>query len=109
MSQYVSIHRIIQAPDIPLESCDGHEAWVEPNQETLCLRHEYGSLLAKAISRLAYREQCVIGERYFNDKTLGSIAAMLNLTQERVRQIEARALRKLSNKRNLPLLVSAYR
>ena len=44
---------------------------------------------------LTKREQLVIRERHFNDCTLDECGAMLDVSRERVRQIENKALRKL--------------
>jgi len=51
--------------------------------------------LAMCMSRLTDREKFVIRERYFRQKTLEEIAPEIGTQRERVRQIEAKALRKL--------------
>ena len=51
--------------------------------------------MGKAIQTLDEREQKVITGRFFEDKTLDDLADTLKISRERIRQIEARALRKL--------------
>jgi len=47
------------------------------------------------LSTLAEREQMVIKEKYYEDKTFEEIAKPYHVTRERIRQIESKALRKL--------------
>ena len=51
--------------------------------------------VGRAIQTLDEREQKVITGRFFEDKTLDDLADTLKISRERIRQIEARALRKL--------------
>ena len=51
--------------------------------------------VGKAIQTLDEREQKVITGRFFEDKTLDDLGDDLGISRERIRQIEARALRKL--------------
>jgi len=51
--------------------------------------------LKKILSFLSPIEKNIINLRFFDDMTLKQIANVLNITAERVRQIEARALKKL--------------
>jgi DNA-binding CsgD family transcriptional regulator len=51
--------------------------------------------IEEAVSNLTERETQVIYARYKDHMTLDQIARMLNITRERVRQIEAKVLRKL--------------
>ena len=57
--------------------------------------------LNRALETLSPREQFIIRGRFGfdnqNPKTLEEIGGYLNLTRERVRQIESRALRRLKN------------
>lgn len=48
-----------------------------------------------AISSLTYREQCVIYYRFFNSYTLEQVGKIFGVCSDRIRQIEAKALRKL--------------
>lgn len=56
---------------------------------------ERARVLQQALDTLTYREQEVIKARHYDDKTLEQVAREHGLTRERIRQIEARALRKL--------------
>lgn len=49
---------------------------------------------------LTERERQVISYRYFDKMTLDEVAAVYNVTRERIRQIEAKALRKIRSRRN---------
>ena len=60
---------------------------VERQQQTDALNDALGSLTA--------REAEVIRQRFFEDLTLGAIGKRLGVTTERIRQIEAKGLRKL--------------
>ena len=53
----------------------------------------------KAVDTLTYREHKVVEMRYANDMTFEKCGKSLGVTRERVRQIEAKALRKLQNPR----------
>ena len=48
-----------------------------------------------AISSLNHREQCVIYYRFFNSYTLEQVGKIFDVSRDRIRQIEAKALRKL--------------
>jgi RNA polymerase sigma-32 factor len=63
--------------------------------------------IKKAIASLNEREQYIIKERYLNEnpKTLQELGSELNVTRERIRQIEKRALEKM--KKNLPEEIEA--
>ena len=74
---------------------DRREATPEEAMNTLVQKEEVSELLSK----LTDRERQVIGLRYGLEDgkthTLEEIGGMLNVTRERVRQIEARAMEKL--------------
>jgi RNA polymerase primary sigma factor len=77
---------LIEAPD----SADPHAA-----AEATDLRR----VLVEALAKLTPREQAVLRMRFglddVNDKTLKDIGEMFDVTRERIRQIEAKALQKL--------------
>lgn len=56
------------------------------------------TVVASTLKTLTFREQMIIGQRFginSEEKTYEEIGKSLNLTRERIRQLEARALRKL--------------
>jgi RNA polymerase primary sigma factor len=62
-------------------------------------REDLKQVLDKALSALSPREQYVLRMRYgVEDKTLGEIGNLLNISRERVRQIEAEAFNKVRPK-----------
>jgi RNA polymerase sigma factor (sigma-70 family) len=68
--------------------------------------------LRRAVSQLPEREQEILRLRYGMDgdddpKSLDEIGRRLGLTRERVRQIEAQALRRLAVNREIEALRSA--
>lgn len=56
---------------------------------------DYRTSIAEAMQKLTDREQEILRERYFYSKTLEEVAEVHNVTRERIRQIEAKAIRKL--------------
>lgn len=62
-----------------------------------------------AIDSLTEREQKIIKEKYVERKTLDNIAHEFNITRERVRQIEAKALRKLKHPSRFRLIRDGYK
>ena len=76
---------------------DTTEKFIEPDKaiQNSCLRETMLELL----EQIDIREECVLRHRYgLSDekpKTLEEIGKILNITRERVRQIEVRAIRKL--------------
>lgn len=76
-------------------------------------KQELKSLLQEAISKLPENSQDVIHKRYFNNWTLEKCGQELNVTRERVRQVESKALRVLRKdyelKRKLDEYISDYK
>ena len=52
-------------------------------------------------ANLNERESKVIEMRFYQDKTYEEIGRIIDVTQEQVRQIEAKALRKMRNEKSL--------
>lgn len=65
--------------------------------ERLVLDGERTKLLAKNLNSLTPREEHVVRRRFFGDDTLDDIADDMGVHRERIRQIEAKALRKLKH------------
>lgn len=65
--------------------------------ERLVLQNERTKALTKTLNTLSPREEYVIRRRFFDDDDLGAVAEGIGASPERVRQIETKALRKLSH------------
>jgi RNA polymerase sigma factor (sigma-70 family) len=60
-------------------------------------RQNLKQVVTKILSTLTSREERLLRLRFFYNKTLREIGEMFNVNSERVRQIEAKALRKLKH------------
>jgi RNA polymerase sigma-32 factor len=88
-------------------SSDGDESWLDmlasnapTPEEALEVkgdRLQLSGIITKALANLPDREQFIIRNRYLSEakKTFATIGKDLNLSKDRVRQLEARALQKL--------------
>jgi hypothetical protein len=65
--------------------------------ERLVLQNERTKALTQTLNTLSPREEYVIRRRFFDDDDLGAVAEGIGASPERVRQIETKALRKLSH------------
>lgn len=63
--------------------------------------------LSQAISKLDDRKQLIIQRRYYQDDLLQELADDLNISSERVRQLEKQALEKLQRNQKLKALADA--
>ena len=61
--------------------------------------------LEEALANLDERKQYIIRSRFFDDKTLDELGKELGVSKDRVRQIEARALRQLRHPSNTKALI----
>jgi RNA polymerase primary sigma factor len=72
-----------------------------PGPEELAIKNSTRDTLMKAMKYLSARERRVLLMRYGfidnNDMTLAEISRKYNVTRERIRQVEAKAIRKLRN------------
>jgi RNA polymerase sigma factor (sigma-70 family) len=84
----------------------------EDSVEKQALRNVWVSQVQRALSRLGDREREIVDLRYGlsdgQEKTLEEIGQIYGLTRERVRQIEAKALRKLNHPAVSRILRDAY-
>jgi len=111
--------QLIVSLDVPVEGVEGEEystlldsiqddgLTVEEQVATVILKED----LKKVLASLGTREKQVLELRYGLDngkrKELEEIGRMFNLTRERIRQIEAKALRKLRH-RNRNNILKGY-
>ena len=63
--------------------------------DNLSVNSDMKKLLTKYLVKLNAREERVIRERFFNNKTLEQIGQTYSVTRDRIGQIEAKGLRKL--------------
>lgn len=68
---------------------------VDESPEVGLGRKQLSALMASAISTLTKQEQMVLKMRYVGDKTLEQAASVLDVQPQTIRNIEARAIRKL--------------
>jgi RNA polymerase sigma factor (sigma-70 family) len=67
----------------------------QPSPEASFQEHEDHESLRKVLATLTDKECHVLHGRYVEEKTLEEVGATMNLTRERIRQIEAAALAKI--------------
>ncbi len=98
-------YKVEQTAEVEMESLLGcHEALrlEAPQPEDTS---EIDCALDGVLAELTSREQCVLQERYWNNKTLDQIGEQYGISRERVRQIEARAFLKLRHPSRIQKLV----
>jgi hypothetical protein len=71
--------------------------WMNPPYEDRDNRIDLGRLFPPILETLTTREQKVIWCRFWGDYTLEETGVAFGVTQERIRQIEAKAIRKLKH------------
>jgi len=79
-----------------------------PSPEDLLLAAETSAIVNEVLGTLNPREKEVLHERFSNDSTLDEVGKIQGVHKERVRQIEAKALRKLRDKKRAPILKEFY-
>lgn len=79
-----------------------------PSPEDLLLAAETSAIVNEVLGTLNPREKEVLHERFSNDSTLDEVGKIHGVHKERVRQIEAKALRKLRGKKRAPILKEFY-
>lgn len=65
--------------------------------------------LEEALNQLTERERTVMKERFENNKSMKEVGKMFRVTTERIRQIEAKALRKLRHPTRMRMIISGYK
>jgi len=69
--------------------------WMAPEDTETDSRRDVKRLIGEAIETLSSREAKVLRLRYWHDLTLEEVGHIFEVTRERIRQIESKALRKL--------------
>ena len=77
-------------PPLPVIEPDPIQDY-DPNEEP----HEMMGWMLGAVSKLTRREQLIIAMRFLHDMTLEECGVHMDVTRERIRQIEAKALRRI--------------
>lgn len=70
----------------------------EPPVDEVLMKREQVDILMEELDQLPSRDQDVIRSRYFDGQTLIQIANKMNVTKQRINQIEARAMCKLKER-----------
>jgi RNA polymerase sigma factor (sigma-70 family) len=78
-----------------------------PSPEGELEEKETQKIIGELVHGLTKREETVIKMRFWDDKTLEQVAESMEVTRERVRQIEAKALRKLRHDSKKEILKTA--
>jgi len=107
----LSIHNIIN-----YEYCDAfHIKFYAPDTESpyeLYIEKELKNIIDSVLSMLTCQEENILRFRYglFDGRirTLEEVGNIYNITRERIRQIEAKALRKLRNSKNAKYIKDFY-
>lgn len=69
--------------------------WMAPEDSETDSRRDMRRLIGDAFENLSSREAKVLRLRYWHDLTLEEVGHIFEVTRERIRQIESKALRKL--------------
>jgi hypothetical protein len=75
-------------------------SWTLPSPEDQMIQAEASAVIEQVLKSMPAKRQEVLKARYWDDKTFEDAAKQMGVTRERVRQIEARALRDLRNPKN---------
>jgi len=79
-----------------------------PSPEDLLLAAETSAIVNEVLGTLKPREKEVLHERFSNESTYEQVGKIHGVHKERVRQIEAKALRKLRDTKRAPILKDFY-
>ncbi len=69
--------------------------WMAPEDEKTDDRRDMNRLVSEAFETMSPREIKILRLRYWHDLTLEEVGHIFEVTRERIRQIESKALRKL--------------
>jgi DNA-directed RNA polymerase sigma subunit (sigma70/sigma32) len=82
-------------PSLPESDCSIYQVSIEDNPETILMKKEMQHIITKLLLCLTPREETVIRMRIYHDKKLEEVGVLLGRSRERIRQIEAKAFRKM--------------
>jgi len=82
--------------------------WMDPDEDRTQDQSDICRLITEALETISEREAKVLQLRYFLECTLDEVGGMLELTRERIRQIEKTALRKMRHPSRFDRLRSYY-
>jgi hypothetical protein len=82
--------------ELETEVFDAMPSWMSPIDEECHVEARDNKIIIEALqTRLTEKELKVIYYRFFDNYTLNEVADLYDVTKERIRQIEAKALRKM--------------
>ncbi|MCC8196253.1 MAG: sigma-70 family RNA polymerase sigma factor [Ruminococcus sp.] len=108
-SECVSLNDIVAGTDdFTIEECLADPVDMEDEITETIAKEQLSAQLWKIVDELDGKQGEVISERYHYSKTLEEVGKRMNLTSERVRQIEVKALEILHQKESLKTVAENY-
>lgn len=95
-----SAERAVDRADIHHFLESEQSSWTLPSPEDQMIRAEASAVIEQVLEAMPERRKAVLKARYWDDQTLEDAAKTFGVTRERVRQMEARALRDLRHPKN---------
>lgn len=99
-----SAERVVSRDDIHHFLEAEQSTWVLPSPEDEMIRAEAAAAVEQALSTLSPQRQAVLRDRFWNERTLDETAQSFQVSRERARQIELRALQDLRKPTRAKLL-----